>query len=278
MKKEAGDVAVRVMTECDIGFATEMTDIEKWGYVREDFQRLVYLEPDGCFVALHDNDKIGMVTTTTYGDYAFLGCLIVREQFRGQGIGEKLMIHAVEYLKTKGVRSIELDGVFPALSLYRRLGFADKYLSLRLFRPPQVFPGTVEDSKDAPSMDIILFDKRKTGIDRNRILNRYLDEFKPCLLASEKAYTFVLPRGKGRLRIAPFVAENDREAEKLLGRVLSKYSENTLMMGVPEVNRAMAAMLVRYGFKYNKPSVRMYLDKRRDYEKHVYGILSPEKG
>ena len=129
------DISMSTMTESDIAFATEMTDREKWGYLQEDFRRLIYFEPDGCFVARMHGKNIGMVTTPSYGDYAFLGCLIVKDEFRGVGIGASLMNEAIDYLNKKGVQTIELDSVFPALSLYRPLGFKDKYLSLRLLRP-----------------------------------------------------------------------------------------------------------------------------------------------
>ena len=81
------DISMSIMTESDIAFAIEMTDREKWGYLQEDFRRLIYFEPGGCFVARTHGKNIGMVTTTSYRDYAFLGCLIVREEFRGAGIG-----------------------------------------------------------------------------------------------------------------------------------------------------------------------------------------------
>jgi len=37
-------------------------------------------------------------------------------------------------------------------------------------------------------------------------------------------------------------------------------------------------MLLKYGFKSTEPSLRMYLGERKAYEKHLYGIISPEKG
>lgn len=122
------------MMEDDIKFATKLTLYEKWGYKEKDLRRLIYFEPEGCFIAWKNEERVGMVTTTSYGDYAFLGCLIVRKEERGGELGTKLMEHAINVLKKKGVKTIELDGVFPAVSLYRRLKLKDKYLSLRFMR------------------------------------------------------------------------------------------------------------------------------------------------
>ncbi|MBD3218560.1 MAG: GNAT family N-acetyltransferase, partial [candidate division Zixibacteria bacterium] len=72
-----------------------------------------------------------MLFTSRYEDYAFMGPVIVKEEFRGDGIGEKLMALGMDHLKSRGVNSIELDAVFLAMSLYRRLGFKDKHFSYR---------------------------------------------------------------------------------------------------------------------------------------------------
>jgi ribosomal protein S18 acetylase RimI-like enzyme len=125
-------IDISLMTEADIPFAVEMTTIEGWGHSAADFERLLFLAPEGCFVAGSGGRRLGMITTTRHGDFAFLACLIVREEARRQGIGRQLLRRAISYLESVGVTSMELDGVFKAAPLYRRVGFKDKYLSLRL--------------------------------------------------------------------------------------------------------------------------------------------------
>ena len=49
-------------------------------------------------------------------------------------------------------------------------------------------------------------------------------------------------------------------------------------MGVPEINSEAIKLLLKYEFKSTEPALRMYLGERKDYEEHIYGILSPEKG
>ena len=105
-------ITISVMREKDIAFATHLAKEEKWGYMEKDFRRLIYFEPEGCFVVWKDKKRVGMVTTTSYKDYAFLGCLIVRKDERGKGIGETLMNHAINYLINREIKTIELDGVF----------------------------------------------------------------------------------------------------------------------------------------------------------------------
>jgi GNAT superfamily N-acetyltransferase len=255
---------VSVMTETDIEFATHLATEEEWGYLEEDFGRLMGFEPEGCFVAWQDGERVGIVTTTSYGDYAFLGSLIVRKPARGRGAGEALLNHAIKYLQGKGVKTIELDGVFPAISLYRRLGFRDKYLSLRFQgeagrRGDEVLPCGPEMADR-----IVTFDEEKTGLSRQRIVRRLLEEFGDSVHVVQRqgvrGYAVVRPRAGGHFMIGPWIA----------GKVLG--------IGVPETNRAAVSMLLREGFRYLEPSLRMYLGEPRDYERNVYGIVAPEKG
>jgi GNAT superfamily N-acetyltransferase len=276
------------MGKDDVKFALNLTRIERWSYNEDDFRRLIIFEPEGCFMAWKNGKRIGMVTATSYEDYAFLGCLIVIKEERGKGIGTKLMEHAINYLNGKGVKSVELDGVFPAVSMYRRLGFKDKYLSLRFLRRPEECNLDIENSKiefkdnDKILNKIVNFDKAMTGIYRERVIRKILEEFKDSLYISDsdkiKGYSIVRERSTGNFTPGPIVALNNTVAEKLLSRIASDYGNRVLTIGVPEINSFMIDILLDNGFVYNEPSVRMYMGERMDYERHIYGILSPEKG
>lgn len=275
-------LAIGVMTEADVGYATQLATEEKWGHLEEDFRRLLHLEPEGCFVAWRAEDRVGIVTTTSCGDYAFLGSLIVSKRARGRGIGEALLKHAMTYLIGRDVTTIELDGVFPAASLYRRLGFRDKYLSLR-FKGE----GTKRAAEALPygpelAEDIVSFDRAKTGLSRERIVGRFVKEFGDSVHVVKRGklagYAVVRPRAGGDLGIGPWIAEDQDVAGLLLQSILSKHEGRVLTIGVPEINRDAVRMLLNEGFNYTEPSLRMYWGDGRDYEKNVYAIVSPEKG
>jgi len=282
VQSEDSDLSILAMSEADIPFANRLTDIEEWGYLPDDFRRLISLQPSGCFVAWKGGERAGMITCMLYGDYAFLGSLIVLAACRQKNIGEQLMRHAMSYLEGEGARTIELDGVFPAVSLYRRLGFVDKYLSLRFYRPPGAAAGSASAPKTGHSDSLVEFDLRKTGVKREHLLRRYCREFGQSAYAvgdtELSAYAIVRPTSDDRFTVAPFVAQDTDSAGQLLSAVVAKYAAKGLGMGVPEVNRDMVALLLREGFTYTQPSVRMYRGPRRDYERHVYGIASPDKG
>jgi len=276
-------IRISNMTETDIPFAKSLTDIEGWGYRDSDFRRLIALGPDRCFVAWKGRDPTGTVTTTLHGDYAFIGTLIVKHDAREEGIGRALMEKAIDRLFQKGATTIELDAVISVVPMYRKLSFEDKYLSLRLRRAGGgIAPGKRVKMEPPRAREIIDFDRKMIGMDRGKLIRRYLDEFGASfhVLSGRgvRGYAVVKERAGGVLMIGPFVADGLETAKRLLGQLLERYHGRVLTIGLPAVNVRANSMFLEAGFVNSEPSLRMYLGKRMSYEGHMYGIASPEKG
>lgn len=289
MEDRTTGIEIAVMTPEDVPFAIEMTDNEQWGNLPGDFHRLLAFEPDGCYIARFNGQNVGMISGTTSDDYAFLGSLIVRSEHRGRGIGETLMRHAIDQLLDRGIKTIELDGVFAAVPLYRRLGFRDKYLSLRMNRPAHdpenekiIATPPLPSQIDATPADITTYDRERTGLNREKILGRLLDEFSDNIYAVGSGmisgYAVLRPSAGDRLSIGPVVADDSRSAELLLGLAVTDHGARPLSIGLTVTATGLTDTLLRYGFQYSEPSLRMYFGPRRDYEQHCFGIISPEKG
>ncbi|MFZ5981284.1 MAG: GNAT family N-acetyltransferase [Candidatus Zixiibacteriota bacterium] len=276
------EINISIMTAKDIPFAKSLTDYENWGYLESDFRRLLANGPEGCFVAWVEKNPVAIITSTAYEDYAFVGTLIVKPDHRNKKIGERLLVHTMEHLERTGVATIELDGVFGAVPLYRRLGFKDKYLSLRLFRPGRAEAVAADSLAPDPDRAVLEFDRQRTGLNRTSLLQRYLDEFKDSIYTHHdeqlSAFAVVRPKETGYLAIGPCVAENRNAAEQLLNDIVERYAHKSLSLGVPETNWEIVELLLRRGFVFTQPSLRMYRGRKRNYERHVFAILSPEKG
>jgi ribosomal protein S18 acetylase RimI-like enzyme len=274
--------SIRVMTSADLDFALDLTTIEEWGNSSADFPRLLALEPEGCFVGVYDGRRVGMITTTTYGSYAFLGSLIVHREYRQRGYGRRLLEHAVEYLKSSAITTMELDGVLAAVPLYRRLGFQDKYTSLRFRGAGSSLSANPGQYSAQILPDILDLDRKLTGLDRERVLTRLLTEFAGSSYvhvgAGVEAYAIVRKRNELNLFCGPIVATTPDFASELFQRVLGLYAGKLITVGVSALNREMVDILYSYGFENLTPSLRMYLGERIDYERHVFAIVSPEKG
>ena len=130
------DLAIRTFGADDFGFASEQTAREGWDATAELFELCLAHDPGGSFVAEAGGQRVGMVTTTCYQRSGWIGNLIVPPEHRRQGIGERLMKHALEHLLRRGVRTIRLEADPPGIGIYRRLGFVDEFESPRFVRPP----------------------------------------------------------------------------------------------------------------------------------------------
>ncbi len=275
---------IRTMTRDELQYLAALAGEEGWGNGVADYNRLYDFEPEGCFLAEIDGRPVGTITSIIYNHYAFLASLIVDRKERGKGIGEALMKIAMNYVQSKGVHSIELDGVIEATPLYRRLGFFDKYLSLRMHRPAREFKNNPREIKPGAVAidDIIKFDARITGLDRGRVIKRLHDEFPDGIInvgyETLDGYAAVRPRADGSYFVGPILALDSSGFVKLLEMILDKYSQSGLLIGTPELNQEAVEILLNNGFHYRQPSLRMFFGQRLDYEGGIFGIISPEKG
>ncbi len=275
---------IRTMTRDDLRYMADLAREENWGNCLTDYNRLYDYEPEGCFVAEDDGRVVGTITSVVYNGYAFLASLIVEKKERGKGIGTALMKIAISFLQSRKVQTIELDGVMEAAPLYRSLGFKDKYLSLRMFRPAQEFKNHPREIKPGATAieDIVKFDSKMSGVDRGKVIRRLHDEFPNGILnigyETLDGYAAVRPRDDKSYFVGPILALESGGFVKLLEMILDDYCNNDLHIGTPEVNQEAVEILLDHGFQYRQSSLRMYLGPRLDYEGGVYGIASPEKG
>ncbi|MEZ5359364.1 MAG: GNAT family N-acetyltransferase [Candidatus Zixiibacteriota bacterium] len=277
-------IHIHEMSEADIPYGMERTDTEQWGYSVADYKRLLFLSPKGCFIARDDDQRVGLITTVQYGEYAFMGTLIVQPEYRSQKIGDKLIHAAIEYLTGRGVKTIEFDGVFSAVPWYRRLGFKDKYLSLRFFRLPNHihFDSTMKLHADFTPDELLQFDRRLTKRDRSIFLRRYLAEFSDSLFVAGngriEGYAFVKPLPENGYYIGPCIAESSEITEMLLNEILQRFGQYRLSLGVPDINANDIAIYRRYGFQHTLPSLRMYDGEFQEGDTSIAAIITPGMG
>jgi ribosomal protein S18 acetylase RimI-like enzyme len=278
-------VTIKQMRESDISYAKSLTDIEGWGHLEEDFERFLTLDPAGCYVAWDDGERAGIVTSVSYCDRAFLGNLIVRKDMRGMGIGVKLMEEAIAHLDRRGIKTIELDGVFKAVQTYRLLGFKDKYLSLRFAR--QASEGSFDKDPNSVACaqdieEILIFDRQKTGIDRKEFMEDLLNGHADTTYISRRryicGYVVIRERATGVLHIGPMVAEDASTASDLVTAICTRHGDRDLTIGVPCTHTAAVSVIMKHGFLHRPPSLRMFRGTRVEYERNVYAIVSADAG
>lgn len=88
-------------------------------------------KPVNFFVYYKDNNPVGFISY--YYEYPLFGKIQfvdVDENYQRQGIAKKMIMHVLDVMKKRGVRSVEIVTRLintPALTLYEKLGFKKLY-------------------------------------------------------------------------------------------------------------------------------------------------------
>ncbi len=277
---------IRVMTSHDVDLALRLFGVAGWGNTRADVERILSYEHRGCFVASIDGEDVGMVATTSYGHAAWIGNLIVAPEARGRGIGTALMRRAMTHLVESDASSVRLDAVPKAIPLYRRLGFKAEYDSLRFMgaATKRSYTG-VEPIKPGDIPGIRALDTRFTGLDREKILRRTLQEFPGLCFKAEtggRLIGYIMGKeGSDSYKAGPWICEPGHgKAVDLLNALMGEVAGEFLWVGVPEGNAHSVRILQGLGFRQNPSSLRMCYGDCRVIEDvaGIYGLGAPDKG
>lgn len=102
-----------------------------------------YLSTDNYMVVAEDDGQIIGTATLHFqrkiirngGVAAFIEDVAVREKYRGQGIGAKLIEHLIEKAKKSGCYKINLSCFRERIAFYERLGFKKESTTMRYYLP-----------------------------------------------------------------------------------------------------------------------------------------------
>src|SRR6202050_3875399 len=90
---------LRAMTKRDIPDAQCLKEIAGWNQTETDWQRFLDAGEAGCFVAELDGQVRGTATTIRFENrFAWVGMVLVNPEYRGRGIGTKLLERAIKHL------------------------------------------------------------------------------------------------------------------------------------------------------------------------------------
>jgi ribosomal protein S18 acetylase RimI-like enzyme len=176
-----------------VSWAVRLTDLEEWGYTRADLERLLFLDPEGCFVAVLGGKRVGITCSTSYGKLAFIGAVIVHPDARGRHAGEALTNATLDHLDREGVETARLNAYLHVVPFYERLGFRGEYENVR-YHGSAAASGTPGAARPATEEDlpaIAHFDSFYFGARRDALLARLLSEFPE---------TFLVVRDEGGVR------------------------------------------------------------------------------
>jgi GNAT superfamily N-acetyltransferase len=249
-------LSIRLMDDADLGIAGKILSsaFQRSGDWTTDLLLYRRIQPDGYFLAELDGNPVGMVGTTVYPSFAYVGMMAVLTTYQRQGIGLALMEYLLDWLDRQKVPMVLLDASPSGQSLYERLGFV-AYKNVEILQrsagqpffpcPKSIRPVSVSDL-DRLSVD----DTNAFGGDRSRVL---------CLLLETyPGRAFLFPDRSGQIngylfaqanRLGPWVMQTGEDAEELLQAALSLPYAGPISVAVPEENAGAFPLLKRYGFE-----------------------------
>jgi GNAT superfamily N-acetyltransferase len=180
-----------------------------------------------------------VTSAVAYGDLGFIGNVIVHPTARKQGLGNRVMRAALDWLASTHVRWVELDATVYGRPLYERLGFKGTLPSWVLWasitdaRLDHLAAFTTQhdvfslEADDLPS--VLSLDRAALGGDRSGLLRLVLATPDTSAYVvrdiggAPMGYLFARPLDNGQpgLRIGPWVASAPSVAGALLAHAVS---------------------------------------------------------
>jgi len=258
---------VEKMEVDDFPFAVQLATTMNWNMTIEDFAFMVKLEPLGCHVQFHGQERVGIATSVSFGKVGWFGNFVVKENFRGEGAGSILMKHAIDYLKSKGVETIGLYAYPHLVNFYERFGF-EPDTDFLVLQGKAAFPATQEMLKAAKKQDIpevIDLDCRCFGADRRKLLEPILlDKGNLCYVSTEKKEItgYVAAKVYDKMaEVGPLICKANRAkaAMLLLKTILTRLNGLNVFMYIPKKETELLSILFKAGLKEDFQVVRMFM-------------------
>ncbi len=293
------------LTEQHIEGALQLSRLAGWNQTAYDFQRLIRLEPLGCFAISSESQLIGTVTNTRYGpNLAWIGMMLVHPDCRRRGLATELITLSLRYLRDKGTECIKLDATPAGQKVYEKLGFEVEWPFHRWVlergnqdasttRPmPHPRPSAVPARRNREvmaesvphelqpgntfSQAILRLDKRAFGADRSLLIQDLAPGTRSRL--GTAAYG-LLRAGYLADYLGPVVADTPTDAQSIIGQLVDS-TPRTIFWDAPAPNQAATSIAESFGFQPTRDLTRMQIGAQHpppDYEKQ-YAMFDPSVG
>jgi GNAT superfamily N-acetyltransferase len=257
---------VKTMSPQDFEFAVKITEPMEWGLTKSDFEFMIELEPEGCFVLFDDSERIGIATTVSYGKVGWFGNLIVSPGKRKKGGGSLLVKHAIKYLADRNVETVGLYAYFDKIPFYTQLGF--KYDSEFSVLKGKNFPSpilcNVKEARKQDVKKVIDYDETCFGASRKKLLKPillYSSNFCYMLTENNKVTGFIVAKVYDCMaELGPLICKSDRDdiAINLVNATLNRLEGFEVSICIPKKEKPIINMLKKSSFNENFRVARMF--------------------
>jgi len=236
--------SIEPVQRADVPELSRLVEQAGWNQLPSDWLRLIELEPQGCFAVRLQGEIAATLTTTCYGtELAWIGMMLVEPRFRRQGIGRRLMEHAIEILQNRSIRTIQLDATPLGKLLYDQLGFRTEFAFHRWHRPTATVNSMTLVETGSPSGAVSslpisdanrALDRVTFGADRSELLHRLASDSK--VMSADDGSFGMLRSGRIADYLGP-VSSTEQSAAPLLKQLIEA-TERELFWDIPSQNTA----------------------------------------
>jgi ribosomal protein S18 acetylase RimI-like enzyme len=290
----------------DLDEIFEIIDLTGWGERKEDIQGVIK-NPDNQYITavdLETNQMIGIILAVKNGNFGYVAHVIVRPEYRQMGIGQELMNEGMNHLKYHGCKTVKLDAVPQAITLYERTGFKPEIKSLRLLldistkelmdackenRKKFAINCSIFSVKECDLSEILDIDREIFGADRRNFLMTLFDLYPEYTLIARDnkgkvlGYSFGLYKNNC-LTLKAGMCDSVETCASLIDAAINEASVNeslkSVYIGTLENSKYGLEVLKTLGFKETKYSLRMYFGEKADTANNpkIFAIGDPAKG
>jgi len=283
---------LRTMTEADIPAGMRLKEVSGWNQTTQDWKRFLNASPLGCLVAEVDSRVVGTAATIPYEDkFAWIGMVLVDPEYRGRGIGTRLLEKTIAYLDETKIPTMKLDATPQGRPLYEKLGFVKEYEIERLIleRGPEQLPNSRVTSaqgriSNAELETVVARDRELFGANRSDLLKSLYQEAPELTLTvlnNGELQGYVFGRkGSFADQMGPFMATDIETCRTLVAAFLHGSVRENVIMDCLKSHTVAGDLLRQLGFRYSRPLTRMFRGNNRCPGKHgeLCAILGPEFG
>lgn len=278
-------IEVRRFADADVPLGMRLKTSAGWNQTEDDWRRLVELDADGCFVGLCEGVPAATLTTTVFGDVAWVAMVLTDPDYRGRGLATALLQHALAYLAGRGVAAVRLDATSLGRPVYERLGFRVVSEQSRYYGSPMV-ASVAADAVVLTAEQIVsagVLDAAATGNDRTRLLSLVCRDWPEAALATfaeDELRGFVVARRGSRApQLGPCVVADPGDGADLLSSALARFADRPVYVDAPTANRAACRLLEQSGLALERPFLRMTFGRDvPEREKAIWANYGPELG
>jgi GNAT superfamily N-acetyltransferase len=262
---------MRLLTLADVPAACELSASAGWNQMPSDWERMITLEPLGCFCIEQDDRLVATTTLLAYGcDLAWVGMVLTHADYQRRGYARLLVTAALELAAVRDIRTVKLDATDQGRPLYESLGFTEEQPIERWLGHPKI--DTPAGAEFGPS-PLFQLDLAAFGADRSRFLNTL---GRSMIVGG----AFAMKRaGAHSHYLGPCTARGTDSAAHVIRGVLATEPEAPWLWDILPANEPARALAEQLGFQPVRRLTRMVRGPSlRGDESMVYAIAGFEAG